>query len=118
MRPPKLRARRAERSIVALQDLGLALPDKHVRTAKRADVQGLVTRVEDEDALHRARSVAPLLAIPAATGGRARGSVTGEVRRELRRNAAVVTGSRSPHPSYAADLAPLGTGEAFPHDAS
>jgi hypothetical protein len=30
-----------------------------VRTAERADVQGLVARVEDEDALHSARSVAP-----------------------------------------------------------
>lgn len=72
VRPPKLRARRAERSIVGLQDLSLALPDEHVRTAKRADVQGLVTRVEDEDALHRARSVAPVLPAPAVSGARHR----------------------------------------------
>ena len=64
--PSKLHARRAERPIVALQDLCFALPDEHVRTAKRADVQGLVTRVEDEDALHRARSVAAVLVSPAA----------------------------------------------------
>jgi hypothetical protein len=34
-----------------------------VRTAQRADVQGLVARIEDEDALHRARSVAPVSAL-------------------------------------------------------
>jgi hypothetical protein len=68
VRPSKLRARRAEGSIVALEDLSLALPDEHVRTAKRADVQGLVARVEDEDALHRARSVAPVLSAPATIG--------------------------------------------------
>jgi hypothetical protein len=43
-----------------------------VRTAKRADVQGLVTRVEDEDALHRASSVAPVLPTPAVSGARNR----------------------------------------------
>lgn len=44
--------------------------------------------------------------------------VTGEVRVELRPNAAVVTGRRSPHMIYAADLASYGTGETFPHDAA
>jgi argininosuccinate synthase len=44
--------------------------------------------------------------------------VTGEVRLELRPNAPVVTGRRSPHLLYAADLASYGTGETFPHDAS
>jgi len=44
--------------------------------------------------------------------------VTGEVRLELRPNAAVVTGRRSPHPLYAAELASYGTGETFPHDAA
>ena len=44
--------------------------------------------------------------------------VTGEVRLELRPNAAVVTGRRSPHMLYAADLASYGTGETFPHDAA
>ncbi|MBM2821624.1 MAG: argininosuccinate synthase [Thermoleophilia bacterium] len=44
--------------------------------------------------------------------------VTGEVRLELRPNAAVVTGRRSPHMIYAADLASYGTGETFPHDAA
>ena len=44
--------------------------------------------------------------------------VTGEVRLELRPNAAVVTGRRSPHTIYAADLASYGTGETFPHDAA
>ena len=44
--------------------------------------------------------------------------VTGEVRLELRPNAAAVTGRRSPHMLYAADLASYGTGEMFPHEAS
>jgi argininosuccinate synthase len=44
--------------------------------------------------------------------------VTGDVRLELRPNAAVVTGRRSPHMIYAADLASYGTGETFPHDAA
>jgi argininosuccinate synthase len=44
--------------------------------------------------------------------------VTGEVRVELRPNAAVVTGRRSPHMLYATDLASYGTGETFPHEAA
>ena len=44
--------------------------------------------------------------------------VTGEVRLELRPNAAVVTGRRSPHTLYAAELASYGTGETFPHEAA
>ena len=44
--------------------------------------------------------------------------VTGEVRLELRPNAAVVTGTRSPHMLYAAELASYATGETFPHDAA
>ncbi len=44
--------------------------------------------------------------------------VTGEVRLELRPNAAVVTGRRSPHALYAADLASYGAGETFPHGAA
>jgi argininosuccinate synthase len=44
--------------------------------------------------------------------------VTGEVRLELRPNAAVVTGRRSPHAIYAAELASYGTGEIFPHAAA
>jgi len=44
--------------------------------------------------------------------------VTGEVRLELRPNAAVVTGRRSPHAIYAADLASYGAGETFPHEAA
>jgi argininosuccinate synthase len=44
--------------------------------------------------------------------------VTGDVRLELRPNAAVVTGRRSPHMLYAEELASYGTGETFPHDAS
>jgi argininosuccinate synthase len=44
--------------------------------------------------------------------------VTGEVRLELRPNAAVVTGRRSPHMLYTEELASYGTGETFPHDAS
>jgi len=44
--------------------------------------------------------------------------VTGEVRLELRPNAAVVTGRRSPHLLYAAELASYGTGETFPHGAA
>jgi argininosuccinate synthase len=44
--------------------------------------------------------------------------VTGEVRVELRQNAAVVTGRRSPHMIYAAELASYGAGETFPHDAA
>ncbi len=44
--------------------------------------------------------------------------VTGEVRVELRPNAPVVTGRRSPHTLYAPELASYGTGETFPHDAA
>jgi argininosuccinate synthase len=44
--------------------------------------------------------------------------VSGEVRLELRPNAAVVTGRRSPHMLYAEQLASYGTGETFPHDAA
>jgi argininosuccinate synthase len=42
--------------------------------------------------------------------------VTGEVRVELRPNAAVVTGRRSPHAIYAPRLASYGAGETFPHE--
>ena len=44
--------------------------------------------------------------------------VAGEVRVELRPNAAVVTGRRSPHMLYAPHLASYGDGETFPHDAA
>jgi argininosuccinate synthase len=44
--------------------------------------------------------------------------VTGEVRLELRPNAAVVTGRRSPHTLYSAHLASYGIGETFPHAAA
>jgi argininosuccinate synthase len=44
--------------------------------------------------------------------------VTGEVRLELRPNAAVVTGRRSEHMLYAEQLASYGTGETFPHQAA
>jgi len=44
--------------------------------------------------------------------------VTGEVRVELRPNAAVVTGRRSPHMIYATELASYALGETFPHDAA
>jgi argininosuccinate synthase len=44
--------------------------------------------------------------------------VTGEVRLELRPNAAVVTGRRSPHSIYASELASYGAGETFPHEAA
>ena len=44
--------------------------------------------------------------------------VTGEVRVELRPNAAVVTGRRSPHLLYSPELASYGAGETFPHDAA
>jgi argininosuccinate synthase len=44
--------------------------------------------------------------------------VTGDVRLDLRPNAAVVTGRRSPHMLYAADLASYGAGETFPHGAA
>jgi argininosuccinate synthase len=44
--------------------------------------------------------------------------VAGDVRLELRPNAAVVTGRRSPHMLYAPHLASYGDGETFPHDAA
>jgi argininosuccinate synthase len=44
--------------------------------------------------------------------------VEGEVRVQLRPNAAVVTGRRSPHMLYAEQLASYGTGETFPHAAA
>jgi argininosuccinate synthase len=44
--------------------------------------------------------------------------VTGDVRVELRPSAAVVTGRRSPHSLYAADLASYGAADTFPHEAA
>jgi argininosuccinate synthase len=44
--------------------------------------------------------------------------VSGEVRLELRPNAAVVTGRRSEHALYAETLASYAEGETFPHEAS
>jgi argininosuccinate synthase len=44
--------------------------------------------------------------------------VTGEVRLELRPNAAVVTGRCSPYLLYSAELASYATGETFPHEAA
>jgi argininosuccinate synthase len=44
--------------------------------------------------------------------------VTGDVRVELRANAAVVTGRRSEHMLYAEQLASYGAGETFPHEAA
>ncbi len=44
--------------------------------------------------------------------------VTGEVRIELRPNAAIVTGRRSPHLLYAPELASYGIGETFPHESA
>ena len=44
--------------------------------------------------------------------------VTGDVRVELRASLPVVTGRRSPHMLYKAELASYGTGETFPHDAA
>jgi argininosuccinate synthase len=44
--------------------------------------------------------------------------VTGDVRLELRPNAAVVTGRRAAHPLYVEQLASYATGETFPHDAA
>jgi argininosuccinate synthase len=44
--------------------------------------------------------------------------MTGAVRLELRPNAAIVTGRRSPQMLYAEELASYGTGETFPHDAA
>jgi argininosuccinate synthase len=44
--------------------------------------------------------------------------VSGEVRLELRPNAAVVTGRRSEHMLYAEQVASYGAGETFPHEAS
>jgi argininosuccinate synthase len=44
--------------------------------------------------------------------------VSGEVRLELRPNAAVVTGRRSPNLLYAPELASYGLGETFPHEAA
>jgi argininosuccinate synthase len=44
--------------------------------------------------------------------------VSGEVRLELRPNAAGVTGRRSEHALYAETLASYAEGETFPHEAS
>ena len=44
--------------------------------------------------------------------------VSGDVRLELRPNAAVVTGRRSPHMIYATELASYSAGETFPHAAA
>ena len=44
--------------------------------------------------------------------------VTGEIRLELRPNAAVVTGRRAEFPLYSTELASYGTAETFPHEAA
>src|SRR4029453_6638098 len=44
--------------------------------------------------------------------------VSGDVRVELRPNAPVVTGRRSPHMIYASELASYAVGETFPHEAA
>ena len=59
VRTRERRRRGAELAVACLEDLGTALPDEHVRTTERADVQRLVACIEDEYALHRAGSVAP-----------------------------------------------------------
>lgn len=63
----------------------------------------------------RLRAWSPRLA---GRGGPTQELVTGDVRLELRPNAAVVTGRRSPHMLYAAELASYATGETFPHEAA
>ena len=54
----EVRARRPKWTVMAFENLCPTLPDQHVGTAERADIQGLVARIEDENALHAARSVA------------------------------------------------------------
>jgi hypothetical protein len=39
-----------------------------VRTTQRAHIEGLVARIQDEDTLHRGRSVAAVSAHSSATG--------------------------------------------------
>ena len=53
--------RRPQRLVEPLDDLGLPLPDEHVRTPCGAHVQGLVARIEDQDVAHAARNVAGAL---------------------------------------------------------
>ena len=62
------RRRRPQRLTVALEHLGLPLPHEHVRATDRAHVQRLVARIQDEDALHRARNVAPASRSPRRSG--------------------------------------------------
>ena len=93
VRPLKARARGAERPVVALEDLRLALPDEYVRAAERTDVQGLVARIEDEDALHRARSVAPVYAFPALAERQAICMIRANMHNTLHGNVAIAGAS-------------------------
>ena len=90
---------------------------------RRADEGRGADQARSRAALDRARLRRPLVHAPpgrrstrSSTGRRS--SSTGEVRVELRPNAAVVTGRRSPHMLYAEQLASYGTGETFPHAAA
>ncbi len=55
--PRELRRGRAKWSPELFDDLRLPLEHEHVRTSQRADVERLVTRVQDENLLHRVRKV-------------------------------------------------------------
>ena len=50
-------ARGAEWSVQLLDDFSLPLVDEHVRAAQRAHIERLVTRIENENLLHRGRRV-------------------------------------------------------------
>ena len=92
----------------ALEDVVLTKDEARIKRARAA--------------LDRARLRGALVQ-PGARGDRRvrrqdAGAVDGDVRVELRPNAAVVTGRRSPHMLYAEQLASYGAGETFPHAAA
>src|SRR5207342_2959274 len=68
VRPDEARFGGTERLVEALDDLRLAFVDEHVRPPHRANVERLVTRVQDENMLQPGRKV-PSLALHGAIYG-------------------------------------------------
>src|SRR5262249_61692918 len=72
MRPDEAPGGGAQRLVEPLDDLGLALVDEHVGTPHRANVERLVTSVQDQNMLQLARKIASPSAVTAGTSSRGR----------------------------------------------
>src|SRR6185503_5340439 len=73
VRPRETPARRAQRALDRLDDLGLALEHEHVRAPYGADVQRLEARVQDEDLEHEQNCTVQACGGPPATAVRSDG---------------------------------------------